>query len=191
MGKMKPLYQLQKQLQNRQAREQYYSNYQGPPEDTVLTPEGDATTVYYRSLHIVDGSDHRFFTSSVPEVTLQKVTAAQAGLVLVLPADTTSTPLRGSGVKPTLAHWYKGKTNPVYKSSPWGTKWAQYYESDAGKSHFSIPFSKATGVFDSADLMTAFGAVFAPGGNANETLLGTRNGRAYLELERYSTAIQN
>lgn len=191
MGKLKPLWQLQRQLQNRQARQNYYQNYQGPPADTSLTQQGAATTLYYRSLFLTDGSDHLIFSTSVFNSTLSKINAGQAGLLTTLPANSTAPSLRRAPIKPTKVHWYMGKANPIYKTSPWGSSWAQYYDTQGGKSHYSIPFSKASGVFDAGDLMAAFRAIFSPSGSPNTTLLGAKNGRAWLELERMSTAVQS
>jgi hypothetical protein len=187
MGRQRPAWYYERQAREATARENYFKNRTPPTEDTAIESRGAQTEVYYRSLIMMDGTDHLIYTAQVPVSTLNLVTAAEAGLKTTLAAGETSSRLRGSGVKPTRVHWYRGSTNPVRRSTAWGTKVARYYDDGAGQSHRSMPFSKATGVFNADDVKDAFNALFGPGGS-KRNLLGTANGRAYLSWESASVS---
>lgn len=187
MSRRKPAWYYERQAKEATARENYYKNYTPPAEDTTIESRGAQTEVYYRSLIQLDGTDHLIYLTQVPAATLNLLTAAEAGLKTTLASGETASRLRGSGVKPTRVHWYRGSTNPVRKSTAWGTKVARYYDTAGGRSHYSAPFSKATGNFNPDDLKDAFTALFGPGGT-KRSLLGTANGRAYISWETVSVS---
>lgn len=179
MGRQRPSWYYERQAREAQARETFLQNYQGPPAGTQIQQRGPSTDVFYRSMALLDASDHLIFSTSVQTDTLTQVTATEAGLLTTLGSGQTANRLRNSGVKPSRAHWYRGDTTPTRQTSRWGTSYSRYY---AAGSHRSIPFSVASGVFTPDDLRDRFTTLFGPGGT-KRTLLGAANGRAYLELE--------
>lgn len=180
MGRMKPAWYYTRQAQEATARANYFAN-RVPSADTTVNSRGASTTLYYRSMLLTDGTDPLIFSVNVLNSTLAAVPAAQAGLLTVLGAGDFALPMRGSGVKPTMARWYKGAATPTAKNTAWGTRRIQYYDASDG-SHKSIPISRATGTITPAEIQTAFNTIFN-GGNKT-ALLGTQNGRAFLEFER-------
>lgn len=185
---MKPAWYYEKQATQAQARADYFRN-RVPPETANIESRGASTDVYYRSLILTDGTDPLIFATQVPNTTLANLTAAQAGLLTTLPSGDVASRLRGSGVKPTKVHWYSGAANPTRRRTAWGTSVAKYYDEQAGRSHYSIPFSKATGAFTADDIRDAFLALFGPGGS-KRSLLGTANGRASITWESATTSAQ-
>lgn len=177
-----------RQAEQATAREAYYRN-RVPPESSAIESKGPSTDVFYRSLILLDGTDHLIFRTSVDNTTLGLLSAAEAGLLTTLGAGDVSQRMRGSGVKPTRVHWYRGATNPVRTRSAWNTSVARYYDTQGGRSHFSVPFSRATGVFNADDIADAFQALFGPGGS-KRTLLGSANGRASITWERATISAQ-
>lgn len=186
MGRLKPSWYYEKQAQEAQAREQYFLNRPAPPDGTAVVSRGSSTDLFYRSLLQKDagGTDPVIYKVSVYDDNLAIVSATEAGLMTALGTGEVAQRLRGSGVKPTKVHWYKGATTPVRMKSEWNTSWTKYYDTSGGRSHYSTPFSKASGAFTAADLQTQFNALFGEGGSKRTLALGTQNGRAYLEYER-------
>ncbi len=189
MGRIKKAWYYERQAQQATARENYFKNRVPPEEETTIESRGAMTELYYRSLIQIEGTDHVIYSVSVPSQTLNLVSASEAGLKTTLTTGETALRLRGSGLKPTRVKWYRGSTNPVRKRTAWNTLSARYYDNAGGRSHYSIPFSKATGVFNADDLKDAFTALFGPGGT-KRSLLGSANGRAYIEWERATVSAQ-
>lgn len=190
MGRIRPAWYYTRQAQQATARQTYLTNRQPPAEGTTIDERGASTDLFYRSLNMREGTDHLTYKVSVLNTTLSLMSATDSGLVTNLPANTIALNMRGSGVKPTRLHWYKGATTPTRKRSPWGTSWVKYYDEAGGRSHYSVPFSRATGVFDGGDLQGQFEALFGPGGS-KRGLLGTKNGRAYFEFEQVRPSFQS
>ena len=182
MGRIKKAWYYERQAAQATARENYFKNRQPPAEETTIESRGAMTTAYYRSLIQLDGTDHLIYSVSVPSATVNLLTLAEAGLKATLGAGEVALRLRGSGMKPTKVKWYRGSTNPVRRRTAWNTMSARYYDSAGGRSHYSMPFSKATGVFNADDISDAFNALFGAGGT-KRALLGSQNGRAYIEWE--------
>lgn len=184
MSGVRPSWYYERQATIANAREAYRRNNPPTPPTTVRS-RGAATPVWYRSLALVDGTDHRVFKTSVDADTLSIVPIATAGLLATAPADTAIFSLRGSGVTPTKLCWQKGVATPTRVRTAWGSSYIKYYEgnnNDTVRSHYSMPFSRATGTFSAADLREAFETIM--GGGLRTTMLGAENGRAYLQLER-------
>jgi hypothetical protein len=179
MARIKPAYYYQRQLTIAQARDQYRIN--NPPANISgpIADRGATTDLFYRSLTLTNGADPVIFGIKVPDATLALVSAAQLGLLTALGAGDVSLRLKGSGVKPSKVHWYAGNTAPTRVRTAWGSTWSKYYDDKS----YSAPISKTTGVFSASDLRDAFEAMFRSGGS-ERALLGTRNGRAWLELEQ-------
>ena len=187
MGRIKPAWYYQRQAQISQAREQFFANRTPPTTPTTIESRGAATDLFYRSLNMRNGTDPVIYRVSVYNSTLQRVTATQLGLMTALGGTDVALRLRGSGVKPSKIHFYRGRTNPIRTTTPWGSRVSQYHDDQGGQSHFSAPFSRATGAFTGADLQDAFEDLFGPTGSARAQL-GAANGRAWLELEQVSLA---
>lgn len=172
----------ERQAAEAQRRSDYFRNRTPPTEDRTINTRGATTDLYYRSLILLEGTDHLIYGVSVPNTTLALLPATDAGLKTTLTSGETASRIRGSGVKPTKIHWYKGRATPIRRPSAWQTSVAVYHEDN---SHKSIPFSKATGNFNADDLADAFNALFGAGGT-RRTLLGTTNGRASITWEQVS-----
>lgn len=184
----KPSWYYQRQAEQAQARENFFRN-RVPPESTTIESKGPQTTVFYRSLLLLNGTDHLIYRTSVDNTTLGLVTAAEAGLLTTLGTGDVAAPMKGSGVRPTRIQWYRGSTTPTRRRTDWGTSVARYYDTTGGRSHFSVPFSRATGVFNADDLIDQFNALFGPSGS-KRTLLGGANGRAAIKWERAVVSAQ-
>ena len=179
MGRIKPAYYYQRQLTIAEARDTYRRTNPPSANPGPIEGRGATTDLFYRSLSLTNGAEPIMFNVKVPNETLGLVSATQLGLVESLASSEVALRLRGSGVKPTKIHWYAGDPTPVRVSTPWGSKWSKYYDDK----HYSAPFSRRTGVFNASDLRDAFEGLFGNGGT-ERALLGTRNGRAWLELEQ-------
>lgn len=184
MGRMRQPWYYERQAAEAERRANYFRTRTPPTEDRTINSRGATTDLYYRSLIQMEGTDHLNYSVSVPNATLTLLPATDAGLLTTLPSGETSQRLRGSGLKPTKIHWYKGRATPIRRPSAWQTSVAVYHEDN---SHKSIPFSRATGNFDANDIKTAFNGLFGAGGT-RRTLLGTTNGRAYLSWEKVSVS---
>ena len=184
---MKPAWYYQRQAQEAQARAQYFANRQ-PSEDTTVTQRSPGRDVFYRSMLIINNSEPAIFRTSVAQDTLGLIPPATAGLLLQLPQNAVAFPLRGSGVKPNLARFYKGATTPVAKRTAWNTRYISYADSSRG-SHKSIHLSKTTGIITPAEIQEVFNSIFITGAN-RAALLGAENGRAYLRFESAPVSAQ-
>lgn len=187
MARMRPAWYYERQAQEAQARSDYFRNRTPPAEDTTIETRGQSTDVYYRSLIQLSGTDPLIYATSVYNSTLALITATEAGLATTLGSGETASRLRGSGVRPTKIHWYKGRATPIRRRTDWNTSVAVYYDDSAARSHYSVPFSRATGNFDANDLKVAFNALLGPSGT-KRSVLGAANGRAYIEWERASVS---
>lgn len=183
MGRIRPAWYYERQAREANARQTFFANRQPPDEDTTIESRGASTNVFYRSLNLRNGTDHLIFATSVLSANLALLSAAEAGLTTTLSGTDVASRLRGSGVKPTKVHWYRGTANPVRRRTEWNTSVARYYDTQGGRSHYSVPFCRASGVFDGDDLIEAFNGLFGPSGT-RRALLGPANGRAYLEMEK-------
>lgn len=181
MSRMRPEWYLRRQLAQAEARNTFFQNYQGPAETAAIQQRGATTSLYYRSLLLRDGVDPELFTVNVLDTTLASFPATDAGLLAAVPAGAVPQRVRGSGLQPTRAFWYRGDGTPTRRTSRWGTRYTAYH---ASGSHRSIPFSQGTGVFDGPDLVARFNTLFGPGGT-RRALLGS-GGRAHLEFEEIS-----
>ncbi|UBF28326.1 hypothetical protein K9N68_10845 [Kovacikia minuta CCNUW1] len=183
MGRMKPAWYYERKATAATARAQYYANRQPPATGTAIQSRGAATDVFYRSLLQKFGTNPAVYRIAVDNDTLSKVTATEAGLKTTLASDEVPLRIRGSGVKPTRVHWFAGDPTPTVQRTAWNTKWVRYYSTAGDQSHYSVPFSKASGTVTPDDLQDAFDGLFGAGGS-KRALLGAANGRAYLEFER-------
>jgi len=190
MGRMRPAWYYEKQAQEAKARQQYFLNRQPPAAGTTIEQRGQSTDLFYRSLTQRAGTEALIYRVSVLNSTLNLLTAAEAGLKPTLAAGEIALRLRGSGLKPSRVSWYRGTTTPTRERSAWGTSWSKYYDETGGRSHFSAPFSKVTGVFDAGDLTEQFATLFGPSGS-KRTLLGNSNGRVNLTMEQAQNAFQS
>lgn len=179
MARMKPAYYYERQAREAKARDTYYET-RVPPLVTAVKNR-PSVVAYYRSLLIKQGTDEAVYKVSVKQAAINLVSLAEAGLPETVANTIFPLVMRGSGVKPSQIHWYKGDATPTASRTPWQSRVIRYYDKTGPQSHYSMPFSRATGAFTPTDLKTAFNALF--GGTKRASLLGTANGRAYLELE--------
>lgn len=182
MARIKPAYLLARQAQIAQAREDYLRTNPPSASTGAIESRGASTTLYYRSLALTDGTNPLIFDVNVFNDTLALIPAADLGLMETLGVGEISLRLRGSGVKPTRIHWFEGASTPVPSVTPWGSRVVRYYD-NTGQSHFSAPFSERTGAFTASALRENFLELFGVGG-PRRGLLGLKNGRAWMELER-------
>lgn len=185
MGRIKPAWYYEKQATEAKAREDYYRNR--TPTDSTTVNKRSRRKLFYNSLHLKTGTNPAIFEVYASENALQLVNAEEAGLLESLPDGRFSIPVRGSGIRPSMIYWYQGATTATAKKTAWGTRWIQYYNSTGDQSHYSLPFSRTTGGVTVTTLRDAFGNLFGQGGS-KRTLLGTDNGRAWLELEHVPTS---
>jgi hypothetical protein len=187
MGRVKPAWFYQRKATAAEAREDYLRNNPPAPPTGAIDQRGASREAFYRSLLLMDGNNNPLiFQVTVPDDALLVIgnnTDPAAGLTAVglkaaLDPGEAALRLRGSGVKPTRIHWYEGATTPTRESTPWGTRFAKYYEDRV----YSLPFSEASGVFNAHALRTSFTQMFGSGGS-KRSLLGTKNGRAWLDYE--------
>lgn len=178
MGRVKPAWFYQRKATAAEAREDYLRNNPPAPPTGAIEQRGASTDLFYRSLTLTDGTNPLIFQVSVPDDTLQLLSATQLGLLEALGVDDVALRLRGSGIKPSRVHWYAGAATPTRSRTAWGTSVVKYYDDRV----YSAPFSQRVGTFSAQDLRTNFDALFAPGGT-ERALLGARNGRAWLDLE--------
>lgn len=181
MGRARPAWYYERQAREAQARQTFLANREPPAPGGTIESRGASTSVFYRSLLIRDGTEARVFSTQARAEALTIVSAAQAGLLTTAPANTTPQPIRGSGVKPTRIHWYRGAATATRERSAWNTSWNKYYQDGT---HASLPFSRTTGVFDAADLVEAFNGLFGASGSVRAQALGAQNGRAHITFER-------
>jgi hypothetical protein len=190
MGRIRPAWYYQRQAQEAQARQNYFAN-RVPPQNATIESRGQSTELYYRSMILLEGTDHLIFKVSVSNDNLALLPAADAGLLTTLGAGETAQRIRGSGLKPTKIHWYRGTATPSRRRTDWGTSVARYYDTQGGRSHYSMPFSRATGNFNPDDLRDQFNVLFNSTNGTRRTLLGAANGRAYVEWEQVTTSAQS
>lgn len=186
MGRIKPAYYYQRQLTIATARDAYRAANPPTPTAGTINSRGATTDAFYRCMTLSSGATPLIVGVKVRNDVIGMLTLAQLGLGAALGAGEVALRQRGSGIKPTKIHWYAGDTTPTRVTTPWGSKWNKYY---ADKT-YSAPFSKATGAVTATDLRDAFDALFG-GSGTERALLGTENGRAWLELEQAPIAYSN
>lgn len=182
MGR-KPAWYLERQLQEAQARENYYKTYVPPESGEVQQRE--KSTAYYKSLNLKSGANHLLFKVEVGTASLSAIGGiAAVGLLDTPPENTVPLPARNN-IKPSRISWYAGKATPTVGRTAWNTRKVTYYDKVGDQSHFSVPVSDAGATFTSQDLVSKFNALFGPSGS-KRSLLGAKNGRAWLDLEEYT-----
>lgn len=190
MGRIKPAWEYEKLAAERKRREDYLKN---KPRSTNAVVQGrKEVTRYYRSVLLKTGAgEHDLFRVRVDEAALTLLGAGRTpslGLLETEPVGPTAPVaqrLRGSGLKVSRIHWYKGQQTPSASTTPWGTRVARYYDRQGSRSHYSAPISKSSGAIAISDIMDAFKTIT----NTNTAdLLGVENGRAWLDLETVAIA---
>lgn len=186
MATIKPSWYYEKQAAEAAKRETYYRTARPPKPPGTAVVQRPTRQIYYRSLNQKANNESIIYSMQANEAALTAVTAAKAGITTTAPTGTTDIVLpRPKGFFPTRANWYKGTATPATATTPYQTSYPRYYDKAAGvQSHFSIPMSMVTGEVTVAGIKLLFDAIFNPGGVANTTLLGTKNGRASLTLEK-------
>lgn len=188
MGRMKPAWYYQRQAQEAQARAQYYATRQ-PPEDATVTPRGATSSAYYRSLNLKLGTEPLIIKVNILQSTLNLVSMGDAGLKSTLATTESAVSRRLLRMSPSRIYWYEGDPTPTVARTAYGTRYIRYYRKGQN-THRSIPVSKATGAITAADIQSQFNTLFGPGGS-KLSLLGTSNGRAWLNLEKVSVSAES
>ncbi len=195
MGRMKPAWYYERQAAEATARANYFKNKVPTVKDNVAE-RGATTQLYYRSLFKKLGTTHLMYVVNVLTSTLTKAPASYLGLLTdteytnLAPEAKISFPIRGSGVKYSKVSWYAGAASPTQVLTAWNTRYNRYYEADTPgtQTHYSAPISVAGGPFDAKDVKAAFELLVK---DKKSAMLGTKNGRAQLTLERDVSAISN
>lgn len=188
MGRMRPAWYYERQARDAEARANYFRNRVPPDGDTTIESRGQSTDLIYRSLIQFQGTERVTYKVNVPNATLVLFPATDAGL-LAADNNTAALRLRGSGLKPTKVHWYRGRATAIRRRTAWNTRVSVYYDSQNGRSHYSIPFSQASGAFTPNDLKERFEQLFGQSGS-RRNLLGAVNGRAHIEWEKATVSVQ-
>jgi hypothetical protein len=186
MARIKPSYYYERQAEEAKKREVYYRTPRPPKPTNTAVKQRENDKIFYRSLNQKIGTDSIVYGIFVTRAALALVTPAQAGLLLVEPTTAGVVVLnRPRGFFPSVAKWYKGVATPSYVQTKYQTSYPRYSEKNTtGQSSFSMPISVETGEVTAAKVEAAYKAIFNPGGTANVTLLGAKNGRASLTLEK-------
>lgn len=186
MARIKPSYYYERQADEAKKREVYYRTPRPPKAANTAVKQRENDKIYYRSLNQKVGNDSIVYGIFVTKAALALVTPAQAGLLLVKPTTAGVVVLeRPQGFFPSVAKWYKGVATPSYVTTKYQTSYPRYVDKSAtGQSSFSMPISVETGEVTAQKVEAAYEAIFNPAGVANTTLLGAKNGRASLTLEK-------
>ncbi|WKT80722.1 hypothetical protein QYC27_10540 [Thermosynechococcus sp. PP45] len=192
MGRIKRAWYYQRKADAAERREQALRNRQ-PSEKPYAPLENRKEAVYASCLLTKAGSNNSrsslVFKVKYPEVG--GLTAVKLGLFEV--SEYKEAPsVRKSAIYPTTVRWYQGTATPTRKRTQWGTSWIQYYENAQGgnQSHYSSPISAKQSHVTPAEQIATFNSIFE--GADKQALLGGKNGRAYLIMERlrgYGTSI--
>lgn len=184
MGRIKRAWYYQRKADAAERREQFLRNRQ--PTEKPYAPRQEKKEAVYASSLLSRAAANNARDSLVFKVKYPQVgglTAAKLGLFEVLEYKEAPS-VRKSNIYPTTVRWYHGIETPVRKRTQWGTAWIQYYENAQGgaQSHYSSPISAKQNYVTPAEQIAQFNQVFE--GNEKTTLLGGKNGRAYLIMER-------
>lgn len=184
MGRVKRAWYYQRKADAMERREQILRNRQ--PQEKPYAPRPERIEALYKSITQFNTPSSGSPSSLVFRVTRPNVgglTAADLGLA-DLTSGTTAPSIRVSPIYPTTARWYEGTATPTRQTTQWGTKWIRYYESAQGgaQSHHSSPISATGNAVTAREQIATFTALFS--GEKKTALLGAKNGRAYLVLER-------
>lgn len=181
MARIKRAWYYQRKAQEAERREQFLRNRVPNPNPTYRA-RPDTSRGAYGSISQTNSGQSttsQFFIVQYPEIAgLERV---MLGLRDVT-AHASAANIRKSPIYPTRASWYEGSATPQIKQTAWQTRWIQYYSAGNNK-HASAPISAADGSrVLAADQIATFRALFPIG--AENALLGAKNGRAHLTLER-------
>lgn len=195
MGKMKPAWYYARQAEEAEAREAYFRTRPAPTPPATVSQRATAIA-YYRTLNIKRGNDSVIFPVQVDVAARTLIAAAPAaaytaaGLLAAEPTTGTEIVLdRPRGFFPSKASWYAGLAAPIRDATPYNTRWTKYYATTGtgadARSHYSMPISVAAGEVTPTGVQAAFNAIFKNAdGTPKTAVLGTKNGRASLQLER-------
>jgi hypothetical protein len=156
--------------------------------ESTATPQKakDKATVYYRD-PVIAG---RLLKLTVPQAGIIKfggstlaagITAC--GLLADAPDGSSAVEiLKGSKVPIIKICWYFGDANAKRVPTDWGTVYTKPYDADGGQSHYSIPFTTASGTLNVNTLITKFNEFFDSDQEANKRNLIGVLGEATLTI---------
>jgi hypothetical protein len=171
MAKRENSYQLQRRLDIAKERETLKKNAKiNNPKTYKSRP--DFTTVYYRDF-LVPGKLITLQASSVGLAAIGGIT--DAGLLAEPPDAVVPDSVRGLNYPIVKIHWFYGDNTPVVATTAWGSRYIKYYDThDGGQSHYSLPFSLATGTITFAAITAHFETLFNPNDGTKKSILGAR-----------------
>lgn len=183
MGRIRRAWYYQRKAQQAERREQFLRNREPRTEGYKPRPERK-DAVYASACLTAPGAANRtslLFKVKYPDA--KGLTPNDLGLYTVQEKP-DAVPIRSAPIYPTTARWFEGTSNPQRVTTQWGTAWIRYYEPAQGNqnSHYSAPLSAKGDRITPESQLTTFNQLFE--GAKKTTLLGGKNGRAYLVLER-------
>jgi hypothetical protein len=184
MGKVRTSYELEFLAKKAKAREdaKLAARKASPKPYTPKSPQ-DYQTYYYR-----DPIDLGRVIE-IPQVNVRAINLLggedDAGLLVNAPSGTTNliTLYKGSKIKIIKLHWYFGDATATAVTTDWGTRYIKKYDAQGGQSHFSVPFTIASGTFNLETIMNKFRTYFVGEDATKKALIGEL-GRAELRLGR-------
>ena len=181
----------QRKAAEAERRETYFRTRPARPRAGTTVTQKNTQSFIYRSLFVTIGSgdtaSHVPYIVNVGAGNIAKIgNASTAGLLggnSTAPEAQGARRIKNSGLHPSVARWSNGNATPVLRTTAWQTTWIQYHDNAEGEaqSSFSIPLSQAAGNFTAQDVIAKYKTIFE--GVNKATLLGTKNGRAELQLE--------
>lgn len=184
MGRIKRAWYYQRKADAAERREQFLRNRE-PAERNYKARESRKEAVYASISQMVEGGNSQT-ASQLYQVKFPQTSGldeTKLGLFTVEEKKYAFS-IRNAPIYPTTVRWYKGTGNPQRMRTQWGTAWIRYYEVAEGNSHshYSSPLSAKAARVEAKDQLKTFADAFR--GEQASGLLGGKNGRAYLTLER-------
>ncbi|MBN3882124.1 MAG: hypothetical protein V7K64_19035 [Nostoc sp.] len=105
------------------------------------------------------------------------------GLLATVPENAVSIPkVRGDKRKLITVSWFFGDDTPiVVPATATRNRYVKFYDKNGNQSHYSIPFSVATGAFTLSTIITNFGTLFNKTNGTKREVLGA-HGEVFLKF---------
>ncbi|MGV0103036.1 hypothetical protein NSTCB13_01607 [Nostoc sp. DSM 114160] len=110
---------------------------------------------------------------------------ASVGLLATVPENAVSIPkVKGDKRKLVTISWFYGDATPVVvPATATRNRYVKFYDKNGNQSHYSIPFSVATGAFTLSTIITNFGTLFNKTNGTKRDVLGA-HGEVFLKFGR-------
>ncbi|QLE54832.1 hypothetical protein [Nostoc sp. TCL26-01] len=159
MARRKSAYELEELAKIARAREaaRKAARLANPKPYKARKPE-DFQIAYYRD-PLETG---RFLQFEVKKQALTNLGGiAEVGLLATVPDGSVVVEVnKGSKIAVVKLRWYYGDATAEVKNTSYGTRWIKKYDDKGGQSHWSTPFSVATGTFTMNTILDRFKAIF-------------------------------